>query len=308
LQQTVFRFLKATLVEEIVISTNIQYLELVKLQLAEFDSEKKIDILVEPFFKNTAPAIALGVKYLQEKKGAKDNCAILVAPCDHWIENPEPLLTLLSKINDFAKEDKIILFGIYPTDAKTGYGYIQIGQKQKGPCYSIEGFIEKPEKYLAEQYLAQGGYYWNAGMFLFCPRTFWTELAQCAPEIYQKMQGGLQSGIDLFEKQPRVSIDYAILEKTKKISLCPLAIKWNDLGCWDSIYESLPKDQNENVKIGDTRILETKNSLIIGNKKTISTIGVEDLIIICSEDKIFISKRGNTEGLKKLSQELINDA
>ena len=304
LQKTVGRFLRAPFIDDVAVATNSQYLPLVKMQLDKMECEKKADIILEPVRRNTAPAIALAVKYLQECKGAADNCPILVMPSDHLIE---PESVFLRYIEDAQKqmENQIVLFGIRPFRAETGYGYIQIGLKDDEMFYRVNRFVEKPDLQRAEQYLAGGDYYWNAGIFAFCPKLFWEEMKQHSPEIYDLMQGDYSSCLDNFSRFPDISLDYALMEKTKKVILCPMAIHWSDVGSWDSLYEAMDKDQNYNVKVGNVLEMNTKNSLIIGGKKLISTIGLEDVLIVDTEDATFISKKGESQKVKELVQRLV---
>ncbi len=304
LQKTVGRFFNAPFVQEVVVATNGQYFPLVKMQLEKMDNENKADILLEPVRRNTAPAIALAVKYLQECKGAADDSAILVMPSDHLIE---PEAVFLRYIEEAEKQIKtrIVLFGIRPTRPETGYGYIQIGSKKDEMFYQVQRFVEKPDSGRAEQYLASGDYFWNAGIFAFCPKLFWEEMKLYSPEIYDLMQGDYASCLANFSRLPDISLDYALLEKTKKVAICPLPILWSDVGSWDSLYEALDKDQNQNVKFGNVLEMDTKNSLIIGGKKLISTIGLEDVLIVDTDDAIFITKKGESQKVKALVQELV---
>ena len=304
LQKTVGRFLNVSFAEDVVVATSCQYQTLVEQQLNQMEGENKADILIEPARRNTAPAIALAVKYLQECKGAKDDTVILVMPSDHMIEPESVFIRFLEQAEEWARK-QIVLFGIHPTRPETGYGYIQIGAQAEGLQYPVQRFVEKPDLQHAEQYLTSGDYYWNAGIFAFCPKVFWEELKCLAPDIFQLMQGDYASCLTRFSQMPEVSFDYAILEKTKKISVCPIPITWSDVGSWDSLYEVLAKDQNQNVKVGNVHEIDTKNSLIMGGKRLISTIGLEDMLIVETDDATFISKKGESQKVKELVQELV---
>ncbi|MBF8262516.1 MAG: mannose-1-phosphate guanylyltransferase/mannose-6-phosphate isomerase [Parachlamydiales bacterium] len=304
LQKTVGRFLNAPFVQDVTVATNRQYLSLVEMQLEKITSGKKADILLEPVRRNTAPAIALAVKYLQEIKGAKDDDAILVMPSDHLIEPESVFLRLIEEAEKFTKE-QIVLFGIRPTKPETGYGYIHIGPKSGGMLYEVNRFVEKPDRRKAEQYLSSGDYYWNAGIFAFSPQVFWNELKLYAPEISDRMQGDYAECLAGFANLPDVSYDYAVLEKTKRVAICPMPISWSDVGSWDSLYDALAKDQNQNVWVGNVLGINTKNSLIIGGKRLISTIGLEDVVIVETDDATFISKKGESQKVKELVQELV---
>ncbi|HSX10418.1 MAG TPA: mannose-1-phosphate guanylyltransferase [Chlamydiales bacterium] len=304
LQKTVRRFLHSDLIDEIVISTNVHYEALVIKQLEKMDLDRKVHILVEPNRKNTAPAIAFTIKFLQEQLGALDSDPVLVLPSDHLIEPEAVFMRYVDHVRDVVRTEQIVTFGIKPTRPETGYGYIKIGVKLDPFTHRVQEFVEKPDRARAEEYLASGNYYWNAGMFAFSIHTFWTELQNHAPAIFLGMQRTFQEIIDGYHLLPDISIDYALMEKTARIAICPLPVHWSDIGSWDSVYEILKKDQNRNVIIGNVIALETKNSLIMGGKRLISTVGLEDLLIVETEDALFISKKGESQRVKALVQEL----
>jgi mannose-1-phosphate guanylyltransferase/mannose-6-phosphate isomerase len=299
LQKTVSRFIDSPLTETLSISTNAQYASLVQDQLAKIDPAKKVQILIEPARKNTAPAIAFAIQALQTKWGALDHSSVLVLPSDHLIEPQAVFLHSLEQAEPLIREDHLVLFGIQPTKPETGYGYIQIGKPFNTQTYFVKRFVEKPDLKTAEHYLSSGDYYWNAGMFAFSIRLFWKLLAKYSPEIYELIQ------TDRFHEMPDISFDYAVLEKASPILVCPLPVAWSDVGSWDSVYETMDKDLNQNVKVGNVVDIDTKNSLIIGGKRLISTIGLEDLLIVETEDATFISKKGASQKVKNMVSELL---
>jgi len=304
LQKTVLRLTRAPSIEEIIISTNHHYDSLVKQQLEKIDHFQKVKIIVEPFRKNTAPAIALALRYLQLHCRAKESDAVLVLPSDHLIEPEAIFFQALEQMKPLVQEEKIITFGIRPTKPETGYGYIQIGSKYRHSAFIAERFVEKPDKLTAEKYIRDPQFFWNSGMFLFSMQTFWNQLQLHASELYDFCQGSYEEIVDRFQQMPDLSIDYALMEKSKAILVCPLAVSWSDIGSWDSLYEIMPKDQNQNVKVGRVFDIDTKNCLIMSGKRLISTIGVENLLIIETEDAIFISKKGESQRVKNLVKEI----
>src|SRR5690606_8055002 len=223
--------------EEIVVLTNLHHQHLVEEQLIKIDPSRSIRVLVEPVRKNTAPAIALGIKYLEEQCGCRAEDAILVIPSDHLLEPELVFLRFLEDVEPYARDGELILFGIRPNKPETGYGYIQIGTQKTGPLYQVQRFVEKPDRRKAEQYLASGDYYWNAGMFVFSPKAFWQEARLHAPSLVSTMQGDLNHCLSQFSQNPDISIDYALWEKSEKAVVCPLPISWSDIGCWDSVYD-----------------------------------------------------------------------
>lgn len=305
LQTTVDRLSKASFIQEIVIATNTQHLSLVREQLDDLVIEKNVQILVEPTRKNTAPAIALAVKYLQTFLQTGSTDPILVLPSDHLIEPQSVFFDALEQMGEICRKKGIITFGIRPTRPETGYGYIQVGKKRTSSAFSVEKFVEKPNLETAQHYLTDPHFYWNSGIFLFTIETFWKELKLHAPAIYQWTTASYEALVEHFKQMPDVSIDYAIMEKTKEVLVCPLPVQWSDIGSWDSVYDVLPKDKNKNVKLGQIYDIETKNCLLIGTKRLISTIGVDDLLVVETEDALFISKKGLSQKVKSLVETLV---
>jgi mannose-1-phosphate guanylyltransferase/mannose-6-phosphate isomerase len=295
LQKTVDRLLSAPFIDEIIISTNDLYLPLVEKQLP-----KHVRILVEPCRRNTAPAIALAVKLLENTCKATE--PILVVPSDHLIEPEAVFLNALEQVQSI--EQKIITFGIRPTRPETGYGYIEIADRFNGSCFKVRRFVEKPNREKAEEYIHNPNFFWNSGIFLFTLETFWQQLALHCPDLNQFFEGSLQDAINQFKQMPHESIDYALMEKTDEIVIHPLAVSWSDVGSWDSVYEAMEKDEDRNVKIGQIITVDTKNSLIIGGKRVVSTIGLEDLLIVETEEAVLISKKGESQRVRSLLEKI----
>jgi mannose-1-phosphate guanylyltransferase / mannose-6-phosphate isomerase len=170
--------------------------------------------------------------------------------------------------------------------------------------YEVEEFVEKPNFEMAQSYLLNGDYLWNSGIFLFHLGTFLNEMQLYCPSIFEKLQNAFQPFFAAFSEMPDISIDYALMEKSKKTLVIPLDLSWSDVGSWDSVYDVLEKDTNQNVKIGNILDIDTQNCLIIGHKRLISTIGIKDLLVIETEDAIFIGKKGESQRVKSLVEEL----
>lgn len=303
LQQTVLRLQKAPFIDQVIVSTNQLHYSLVKEQLKKIHANASI--IVEPFRKNTTPAIGLSIKVLEEVHGAKESDSVLVVPSDHLIE---PEVIFLSALKRLDPDDSIITFGIRPHKPETGYGYIEIGKQIDALNFHVVRFIEKPNFENAKRYTARPTFFWNSGMFLFKIKTFWKELQQHSLSMYQLFEPSLEKVLENFEKMPDLSMDYAIMEKSNKVLVCPLAISWSDVGCWDSVYEVMEKDEDQNVKVGNVLAIDTTNSLIIGGKRIISTIGLDDLLIIETEEAVLIAKKGESQRVKALLEELKNKA
>lgn len=289
LQKTVSRFIGVAFVSQVIVVTNELYLPLVKEQLGKIDGD--CQIIVEPMRRNTAPAVGWAVKALNTDE------PILVVPSDHLIE---PEAVFLNTLQQLKPADKIVLFGIRPTKPETGYGYIQIGEKVDRLTFQVKRFVEKPDLAAAEKYIDRPDFFWNSGMFLFTADTFWKQLKLHAPSI----SGLFQDKEVRFSEMPDLSIDYAIMEKSKDILLCPIAISWSDVGCWDSVYDMMGKDENQNVHIGRVVSIDTSNSLVVGGKRIIATVGLDDLLIIETEDAILISKKGVSQKVKAVLDQI----
>ena len=304
LQKTLMRFIGICSQQDIVILTNQSYYDLVYSQCLQIDQNCCYNILVEPESKNTGPAIALGIKYLQESQGLSSDEVILVAPSDHLIHPESQFLSLLPLAQQRASEGSMITFGVQPSFPETGYGYIKYGDGDRVDVLPVEAFIEKPSFDLAQAYLLSGNYLWNSGIFVFTVMTFWKEVYLHAPTLFEFFKGRLQACIGVFRDMPDISIDCGILEKSKLVEVIPMHLSWSDLGSWDSIYTSMGKDSRSNVKIGNVVDIDTENCLIYGSKRLISTIGVKDLLIVETDDALLVSQKGDSQKVKMLVEHL----
>jgi mannose-1-phosphate guanylyltransferase/mannose-6-phosphate isomerase len=313
LQQTAQRLLKVVPLQDIVVMTNDKYKFFVKSDmesLPETRSKSFDNIILEPFSKNTAPAIALGIAYCRDKlKAAKDE-VIFVCPSDHIIGPVDCFADYVRQSEDIAKEGFILTFGITPDKPETGYGYIKKGVKHTltsgSKFYAVEAFAEKPDKETALSYM-KGGYLWNSGMFAFTIESMTNELNTYNPAIGAMLQLHFDDMITGFAKMPDISIDYAVMEKSSKVATMTLDLNWNDIGSWDSLYEIMDKDAQGNIAVGDVKMINTKNSLIIGNRRLISTIGLEDCLIVETGDALLIAKKGETQKVKEIVNSLKNE-
>ena len=303
LRQTVGRLLKGVSKDDIVVITNGEYRFYVKSELKEIDH-----ILLEPASRNTAPAIALGVKYCQERLGSDQDEVIFVCPSDHVIRPVDRFVEYLKRAEGVAKNGHLVTFGIRPDRPETGYGYIKVGEgsrvKGESDYFPTERFVEKPNADTAKRYLEEGGYYWNSGMFAFTISTIMDEYRRHAPEIHEFLGRSYDEMIDRFGVMPEISIDYAIMERSDRGVVLPLDLYWNDIGSWDSLYDILERDDDGNGKIGDVLTLDTKNSLIFGNKRLISTIGLEDCLVVETDDAVLVARRGETGKVKEIVSHL----
>jgi len=269
-------------------------------QLAELD-KKNNKYLLEPVGRNTAPAIALACFDLDHDE------IVLVTPSDHLIKDEKEYAKVLEKAKAFALEDNLVTFGITPTFAETGFGYIEATK------YDVQAFHEKPNQQTAQEYLNAGNYYWNSGMFCFKAGVFLDELQQYSPKIYESSKKAYENankeGIvrithDDMINIPEDSIDYAVMEKSKKVKVIPSDINWSDVGSFDALYDELPKDTDGNTLNPNHISVDSKNNLIYGNYRKIATVDMEDCIIVDTGDALLVSKKGSSQKVKQVVQKL----
>ncbi len=284
--------------ENIYAVTGEKYITDVNKRLKQYLKNPKV--LAEPVARNTAPAISAGVKYIKESTNSDD--LILVMPSDHYIKDNEAFNKAIKEGEKFAQEGYIVTFGIKPTYPETGYGYIKANNND------VEKFVEKPNKEKAQNYLEEGNYFWNGGIFLFKASTLLQELKKYAPEIYINLEAldNITEKFDksVFEKMPKISIDYAVMEKTDKIKLVKLDCGWTDVGNFKTMYEINPKDKNNNVLRGEAEIIDCKNSMIYSTSRLVAAIGMEDAIIVETPDAILVSNKNDVQKVKDVYDNL----
>ncbi len=295
LQKTIERFDYLDIVDHILISTSIHYKEL--LEEKKPVSKKPLSFLYEPTPRNTGPAIMLSAKYLEEVLRTSPDEPILILPSDHVIEPIEEFFEVLKAVS---KElDGITTFGIRPKRAETGYGYIQV-KNTSGLVKPIVQFIEKPPKKVAKTIYNKEDYFWNSGMFLFNSKILKDAVREYNKDLYEIFDQSYENCLRNFSNAESISFDHAIMEKVNNSFCVSLDVAWSDIGSWDSLYDILDKDNNQNVKVGNIVDLDTKNSLIIGQKKLVSTMGIDNIICIETDDTIFLAKKGKSQDLKRL--------
>lgn len=282
LQKTLHRLLGFLLEEEIIILTHADFHHIVAKQVREIKPKLEKQIMLEPDSKNTAPAITYALKEM------RDEDLILVAPSDHIISPEEKFIAAIKNATVYAKDGKIVTFGIRPTRPETGYGYI-----------STEGkFVEKPDLETARKYVADGDHFWNSGMFLFSKKTYVEELRKYSAEVASILDNAP------FVDVPSISVDYAVMEKSDKIKMLPLECSWSDVGSWEDIYDLLEQDENNNALHGNVVALETTNSLVYADKRLVSTIGVENLVIVETEDAVLIADKEKAQQVRGIVDKL----
>lgn len=303
LGQTFNRYSELVEPKDIIVVTNKEYYYHVKAETKECGIENA-HVLLEPCARNTAPAIAFAAKYILERLAADTKEVLFICPSDHVIIPEDLFVNDVKKAVRAAENNKIVTIGVKPDKPETGYGYIKIGLPwQYG--HSVEEFVEKPDVAKASEYVSSGNYYWNSGMYAFSLNTFIEELALYQTKIYDLFQeNSYEEMVRKFEDMPSISIDYAIAEKSKKVVTIPISSYWNDIGSWDAIYDAMQKDENKNVKNGDCMTIDCSDSLIIGADRLVAGIGLEDIIIVETDDVILVSKKGESQKVKKFVENL----
>ena len=310
LQETILRLSGLDNLADPIIICNADHRFLVAEQCQQIDI-KNPTILLEPVGRNTAPAIAATA--LQSLKQT-DDAVLLVLSADHVIQDVDTFHKAINIASQQAQSGKLATFGIVPTDANTGYGYIKSSKDNSNGAHKVEEFVEKPDLKTAQFYLEQGSYLWNSGMFMFQARTFIDELTTHAPNIVTSVDDAVNNAVqDLdfirlekqaFESSPSDSIDYALMEKSDNVVVVPLDAKWNDIGSWSALYDIGTKDSNGNVIQGDVFTEETTNTYIHANHHMVATIGVQDLVIVDTPNATLIATKDKAQEVKKIVERL----
>jgi mannose-1-phosphate guanylyltransferase len=263
--------------------------------------------LLEPIGRNTAPAIALACMALQRDE------LVLVTPSDHLIKNEDEYLKVVKRAAELANNENLVTFGIKPSFAETGFGYIE---SESLNSENVKAFHEKPDLESATKYVESGNYYWNSGMFMFQAGVFLDELKKYSPGIYEACERAMGKARDSWESQmlriqhedmlkiPSDSIDYAVMEKSEKVKVVPSDIDWNDVGSFDALFDELPKDQDGNTINTQHISIDSKNNLIYGSGRKIATVDIEDTLVIDTGDALLVSKKGSSQKVKQIVQEL----
>lgn len=313
IQLTVNRILPIVNTEDIYIVTNKMYKTLVCQQLPDIPEE---NILCEPSARNTAPCIGLGAMYISSKY---NNAIMFVLPSDHLIKDNNIFLDTLNKASILSScGPNLVTLGIKPNYPETGYGYIKYNSLTPYlDGYPVELFVEKPSKDLATEYISNGNYLWNSGMFVWRISTILDNIKQFLPDTYDKLLK-IKSAIgtkyeqkillDNFTKCKSESIDYAIMEHASNIYTIPGNFGWDDVGSWLSLERHNTFDNNNNIKKGNTVTIDTKNCIIEGEQRLIATLGVENLIIVDTKDSLLICAKDKCNNIKDLLYELKKDS
>lgn len=310
LQCTVDRVKEMVEIDQVFIATNSLYVDKISEQLPELPEE---NIIVEPCKRNTAPCIGLASLYIESKY---PDSTMVVLPSDHVIEETERFKDILNSAVSYAnKGENIVTLGIKPDKPETGYGYIHFGDKiqkvENNNIFKVKEFTEKPNLEKATKFFEEGNYYWNSGMFVWKTETILNKLKEHLPEIYKYLKEisksiGKPDEYEVVEKKfscmNSISIDYGVLEKEKDIFVIPADFGWNDVGSWTALSEINEKDGNKNVINSDHVGIGTNDSIIYSKDKLVTTIGIDNLIIVNTEDAILVCDKDSAQDVKKLRE------
>lgn len=315
LQQTYHRYSRIVPKENIIVSTNIEYSSLVNEQLPELPAEQ---ILHEPSFRGTAPSIAYVACHIRQ---LNPSASIVVAQADHLVLNESLFVETVSRGLDFvAEQNKLVIIGIKPTCPETRYGYIQVENKDSlsdnGTFYKVRTFTEKPAYDFAKIFMESGEFYWNSGIYIWNVQTIIETLTQLLPDMMGKFESIFREHptrdarrLKIYESYtsfPKASIDSAVMERADNVFVEVGEFGWADIGTWDSLYSTLPKDiNNNNVMQSLTMMYNSHNNVVSIPKGKLAVLqDVDDLLIIDSGNVLMICKKGNEDDIRKF----INDA
>jgi mannose-1-phosphate guanylyltransferase len=280
-----------------IVITNAEYRFIVGEQAEELGMPLA-GVLLEPVARNTTAAIAAAAVFAAQKFGA--DTVLHVLPSDHAVETDANYWQSVDTANAAAAAGRLVTFGITPTGPETGYGYIEAGKDRGDGTREVARFVEKPDVQKAEAMLKQGGFYWNSGMFMLGAGTFLAECQALSPESFEAASGAVANArtdldfirLDLksFEAAPNISVDYAIFEKTKLVTLIPVSFFWSDLGSWDAVWKVSDKDAGNNAVMGEATLSNTSNSFVLSEKAHVAVEGLDDVAVIATEDAVYVGK------------------
>jgi mannose-1-phosphate guanylyltransferase len=280
------------------------------------DNHVQLDFLLEPFGRNTAPAVAAAALHVLSRYGA--DAQLLILPADHLINDLEAFGAAVASARKLADEGWLVTFGLKPHKPETGFGYIEKGQALTGDAYQVARFVEKPNADTAREFLAGGLHLWNGGMFCMRVDVLLSELETHAPDVLAAVrhclaqctskEGKKELQMELesisFALAPDISIDYALLERSQKVAVIPCEIGWSDIGSWQALRELAPGDAQGNQCNGQTVLHDVSNCYIDSPKRLVGAVGLDNLIIVDTPDALLIADASRTQEVKLIAQEL----
>ncbi|HWV54420.1 mannose-1-phosphate guanylyltransferase/mannose-6-phosphate isomerase [Pseudorhodoplanes sp.] len=303
-QDTMLRVSDAVIFARPIVITNTQYRFIVQDQLAEIGIDA--DVLLEPIRRDSGPAIAAGAAFGVKRDG---NPVMMALAADHIVRDNAAFVAACSEAGAAAEGGRIVTFGVKPDRPATDYGYIRPGESIGGSVFAVERFVEKPDAETAGRYIAEG-YLWNSGNFVFRAGDLLGEYAAFEPDTVDATTDAIDAaGSDLgfvtidanhFARAKPISIDYAVMEKTKRAAVIPVSYGWSDVGSWHAVWELSQKDAAGNASQGNAVFVDTRNSFASSEKPLVALFGVQDLVVVASEDAVLIADRKHTAEMKRL--------
>ncbi|MDO4905653.1 MAG: mannose-1-phosphate guanylyltransferase/mannose-6-phosphate isomerase [Lautropia sp.] len=306
---------------EILTVTNREYFFLSRdeYSAARPDTAHPPSFILEPFGRNTAPAIALAALQIGERMGP--DTLMLVMAADHLISDEQAFIDTCRKATELARAGRLVTFGIKPTAPETGYGYIEAGEAITTPArcgQQVVRFIEKPEHARAEEFLAAGNFLWNSGMFCFAAGTIIAAMQAHAPEVLRAARACLVSArretnshcrlveinAEDFKSAPDISIDYAVMEKSDQVAVVPGHFGWNDIGSWDAVRSLSPADADNNRAVGETIFVDSRNVYVRSEDRLVATVGLDNLLIIDTPDALLVAAADQAQQVKEVVNRL----
>jgi mannose-1-phosphate guanylyltransferase / mannose-6-phosphate isomerase len=310
LQDTALRVSRIAGIAPVICVCNEEHRFLVAEQLRQIDAGNAT-IILEPFGRNTAPAVAVAALMLA---GRHPDALMLVMPADHVILDLEAFAESIEAGCSAAQSGRLVTFGVVPDAPETGYGYIRAQSGSTGRVRPVAEFAEKPSLECARNYVASGDYFWNSGMFLFRPETYLAELGVSSPAILEACTAALQHGRhdfdflrldrDAFEACPSDSIDYAVMEKTSNTVVVPMQAKWSDVGAWSALWEVQERDQEGNVTRGDVLAHEVQNCYLHSTSRLIAAVGLDGHIVVETADAVLVASKDRVQEVKAIVERL----
>lgn len=316
LQETVLRLSGMTEMAAPLIICNAEHRFMIAEQMRQIDVRPEA-IVLEPVGRNTAPAIAVAAHMLSRND---PDALMLVLPADHLVRDVKAFHAAIRRAANTAQAGQLATFGIVPQSPETGYGYIRKGAALPSvpafdqATYQVAAFVEKPDMKTAQDYVASGDYFWNSGMFLFRVGDFLAELQQFRPDILEASRAAVAGAVqDLdflrlepaaFEACPSESVDYAVMERTKRAAVVPTDIGWNDIGSWSALWEVGDKDDLGNVVRGDVMLENAANNFVRAESRMVAALGVSDLVIVETTDVVLVARKDQVQDVKKLVDRL----
>jgi mannose-1-phosphate guanylyltransferase/mannose-1-phosphate guanylyltransferase/mannose-6-phosphate isomerase len=307
LQETALRVSDAAAFAEPLVVASGDHADEIEAQL-EAIGRSPAALILEPEPRNTAAAIALAAL------SARPDDILLVLPSDHVVGQPAAFRSAVQAALPLARDGMLVTFGVEPDRPETGYGYIQRGREIGPGLFHVDCFVEKPDVATAQSYLNEGGYLWNAGIFLLGADSYLDALELHAPEILSAARSAIvaqrSEGSRIwpdgrgFGRAPALSIDHAVMEKSERVVVAPVAMGWSDLGSWEALHGIGDKDEAGNVLTGDVVAIDSRNSLIRSDGPVIVTLGVDDLIVVATERAVLIAPRGESQRVREAIEAL----